>query len=154
MSIFVSDSPDGPWTQQMPPVVTGSGAQKVNGVRKCNSLFLSPPFAAFPHGFLCLSFADETVAALPFTAFHRGAAAAIAAWAASTTGYEMHFIGGNPTAIILPNGTTLVMFRGGGDNHTECRKLGVVVRSDDSLSCSLSLACSLTLSRSLSPQQG
>ena len=49
-------------------------------------------------------------------------------WAANN-GYEMHFIGGNPTAVILPNGTTLVMFRGGAGNHTQCRKLGVVVRS-------------------------
>lgn len=32
-------------------------------------------------------------------------------------------------AVILPNGTTLVMFRGGASNHTQCRKLGVVVRS-------------------------
>jgi hypothetical protein len=50
-------------------------------------------------------------------------------WAANEQGFEQHNIGGNPTAVILPNGTTLVMFRGGGDNHTQCRKLGVVVRS-------------------------
>jgi hypothetical protein len=68
----------------MPAVVTGSGAQQVNGV----------------------------------------------GWAANGLGYETHFIGGNPTALILPNGTTLVMYRGGGGNHTQCRKLGVVVRGN------------------------
>ena len=68
----------------MPSVVTGSGAQQVNGV----------------------------------------------GWAANGQGFETHFIGGNPIALILPNGTTLVMYRGGGNNHTQCRKLGVVVRGN------------------------
>ena len=78
MSIFVSDSPWGPWTQQMPWVVPGSGTQQINGVN----------------------------------------------WAKG-----MRYIGGNPTALILKNGTTLVFFRGGAGNWSDCRKLGVVVRN-------------------------
>ena len=67
MSIFVSDSPYGPWTQQMPWVVAGSGTQEIDGV----------PWA-------------------------KGA----------------RYVGGNPTALILENGTTLVFFRGGGGNYS------------------------------------
>ena len=78
MSIFVSDSPYGPWTQQMPWVVAGSGAQEINGAH----------------------------------------------WAKG-----MRYIGGNPTALILENGTTLVFFRGGGGNWSQCAKLGVSVKS-------------------------
>ena len=78
MSIFVSDSPYGPWTQQMPWVVAGSGTQEIDGV----------PWA-------------------------KGA----------------RHVGGNPTALILENGTTLVFFRGGGGNWSQCQKLGVSVKS-------------------------
>lgn len=78
MSIFVSDSPYGPWTQQMPWVVAGSGTQEIDGV----------PWA-------------------------KGA----------------RYVGGNPTALILENGTTLVFFRGGGGSWSQCQKLGVSVKS-------------------------
>eukprot|EP00039_Didymoeca_costata_P032509 m.38121 g.38121 ORF g.38121 m.38121 type:complete len:462 (+) comp9391_c0_seq2:271-1656(+) len=38
------------------------------------------------------------------------------------------FIGGNPTPIILENGTTLVLFRAYNSNVTQCKRLGIVIR--------------------------
>ena len=83
MSIFVSESPYGPWTQQMPWVVPGSGTQEINGVP----------------------------------------------WAKG-----IRHVKGNPTALILENGTTLVFFRRyigeeNGKGWKDCVKLGVVVRN-------------------------
>jgi hypothetical protein len=37
-------------------------------------------------------------------------------------------LGGNPTALILPNGTTLLLFRTYYSNVTECKALGAVIR--------------------------
>lgn len=53
-------------------------------------------------------------------------------------GCESHFdpqlckvpnnLGGNPTALILPNGTTLLLFRTYYSNMTQCKALGAVTR--------------------------
>ena len=39
-----------------------------------------------------------------------------------------NFLGGNPTAHVLPNGTTLVLFRTYHKNLTQCKALGAVIR--------------------------